>query len=145
MEVAERKPRERIAQGGIRLEIDDVLVRPVVPAKAGEGPGSVGRALGFSEGLALARSHWRGPFDSGEKRAARVIDLMWSHGYSLAHAAECLERKGISRSSAKRAVKEAEGYSLRAMKNRLLQVTGAIPDRREVVRAYSRLCKSRVR
>lgn len=145
MEVVERKPLVRIAQGGVRLKIDKVLERPVVPAKAGEGPGSFGRALKFSKGLALARSQWGGPFDTLEKRAARVIDLMWSHGCSLAHAAEWLEKKGISRSSAKRAVNEADGYSLRTMKNRLLQATGAIPDRREVVRAYSRLCKSRAR
>ena len=67
MEVVDRKPLIRIAQGGIRLEMDKVLERPVVPARAGEGPGSVGHALGFSEGLALARSHWGGPFNTREK------------------------------------------------------------------------------
>jgi hypothetical protein len=143
MEEAERKPLARIAQGGIRLAIDDVRQRPVVPAKTKEGPGSVGRALGFSKGLALTRAHWGGPFDTQENSAVRVVDLMWANRCSLEHAAGLLDGKGISRASAKRAVGAANSFALRAMQNRLRQATGAVPDPSEVVRAYSRLCKTR--
>ncbi|MCH7644379.1 MAG: hypothetical protein IH974_06030 [Myxococcales bacterium] len=145
MEVVERKPLVRIAEGGIRLGIDEVRKRPAVPATAGEGPGSMGRALGFFEGLAKAREHWGGPFDDREKLALHVVEMMWSKRLSLEGAAGGLDGRGTSRATAKRAVKAAQGYALRAMQNRLRQAMGEVPGRSEIARAYSRFCKARAK
>lgn len=96
MEVVERKPLERIAQGGIRLKIDDVLESPVIPAKAGEGPGSVGRALGFSKGLAKAREDWGGPYDKREDLALRVVRSQGCGGRTFTSARTRAILTGVS-------------------------------------------------
>ncbi len=115
------------------------------PPKLGEGAGAIGCALGFSEGLALARKHWGGQFDDRENRAARVVDLMWSERLSLDAAAEKLERTNgwPERRTIRRAVEGAMRGALRRMQDRLREATGVVPDRGEVVRAYSDLCRSR--
>jgi hypothetical protein len=144
MDVVDRKVLGRFAGSGIRFEWVEVEERPAVAAETGEGPGFIGCALGFSEGLAKAREHWGGPFDYRENLALRVVDLMWSERLSLDAAAFEAEARGWAKHrTAGRAVERARGGALRRMQDWLREKTGRVPRQPEVVRAYSRLCKTR--
>jgi hypothetical protein len=113
----------------------------------GEGPGSIGRALGFSEGLAKAREQWGVPFDRREVLALKMVELMWSEGCSLdAAALEAEHLRWASHRTARRAVERAQRNALRRMQDYLREAGWDVStDKREVIRTYSRLCKNRAR
>ena len=145
--------REKWIGGGITLRSARQMLD--VPARAGEGPGAIGRALGFKEGLAKAREHWGGEYDARERLAAQAVEMMWSEGLSLDAVASRIEQErsparehfspriAASRAKVTRAVREARRYALRTMQARLREATGSIPPVSEVARAYSRLCRQR--
>lgn len=145
--------REKRIGGGITLRFARKMLD--VPARAGEGPGAIGRALGFKEGLAKAREHWGGEYDARERLAAQAVEMMWSEGLSLDAVASRIERErgpargyyppriAASRATVTRAVREARRYALRTMQARLREANGSIPPVSEVARAYSRLCMQR--
>ena len=120
------------------------LIPEEKPPKRGQGPGAIGRAAGFSEGLSLARHHWGGEFDEREKLALWVVRYMHEEGVSLDSAATEAENARLaSRSTARRAVEKARTFALRRMQEQLRAETGAVPVRSEVVNAFSALCKAR--
>jgi hypothetical protein len=145
MEVVDQEARVKVAKGDIRSEMASARERPFLPAKAGEGPGSIGRAFRFTEGLALARKHWGGAFDPNERLALRVVQWMWSEGRALDAAAEEFEGAGgwPERRTVRRAVEHARLYALRWMRDRLREAGGELPAEPEVARAYSDLCRRR--
>ena len=145
MEEVSRKPYFHGAEGSLELKIDIVKRRPAVSAETGEGAGAIGRALKFPDGLALARKRWGGPFDARENGAARVVDLMWSERISLDAAAERLELTNgwPERRTIRRWVEGASRGALRRMQDRLREATGAVPERGDLIRAYSVFCRQR--
>lgn len=130
-------------------------VVPTIPAEPGEGPGFIGSALRFREGLAKAREHWGGSWDQQEKLAMQAIERMWHDGLTLDRAAQVMQDETepgrqyyppsikASRPTIKRAVGNAKRYALRQMQSRLRDATGTVPARSKIVREYSLLCKSR--
>jgi hypothetical protein len=160
MKEESRTPHVQYEGHRIAIEIDMVTRRPEIPAKTGEGAGAIGRAVGFSEGLAKARQHWGGPFDRNENRAAAVVDVMWNEGISLDAAAEKLEHskftgyndarvafgddaKWPERRSIRRFVEGAQRWVIRTMQERLREATGTVPERHEIVNVYSDFCRTR--
>lgn len=120
------------------------------PPKRGEGPGSIGQAFGFNEGLARAREHWGGQHDLRERLAGEVSDLMWEQGQSLEAAATELEgtrrRDGTrwpERRTIRRYVEGSQRWALRTMQERLSDAGVAPPATAEIVRVYSDLCRRR--
>jgi hypothetical protein len=83
--------------------------RNELPAESRLSSGAIGQALGFASGLSKAREQWSTGFRDHEELASKIVDLMWRESWSLNKAAEELQRKGGSTSTAKRAVKTAEG------------------------------------
>ena len=118
--------------------------------KSSEGPGAIGRSIGFENGLATARERWGGQFDERERRALIVVEKMWAEGRSLDNSAEALESTTSAdeaswpeRRTIRRYVERADRWALRRMQDRLREATGAVPERSQVVAAYSRLCQDR--
>ena len=145
MEVVRRTPLVRVNQDGIKFEINEIEERPHVPAEPGEGPGPIGRALGFTEGLAKAREHWGGPFDRREQHALQVVDFMWEHGYSLDKAAtELAPSAGPDNSrTIRRYVEHARSAALRRMQDLIREAGQPVPPAADVPVAFSRLCRRR--
>jgi len=137
---------------GIRFQLSTVTYSLSVPGKLREGPGSIGRALGFKEGLAVARCHWGGQFDKREHLAYAVVNLMWTKGLSLKKAANVFDvnaskvnRTGASAASVMRAVRHAQRFALRLMCDRLRETNGTVPSLAIVPREFSKLCVARGR
>lgn len=121
------------------------------PPKPDEGPGAIGRRLGFKHGLAVERRRWGGQHDQDEHMALELVERMWREGCTLRAVALKFEkgttmrlgRLGISYSKARRSVERAHRFAYRLMRDRLAEAGVPVPPRAKVWKAYSTLCRQR--
>ncbi len=106
-----------------------------------EQPGALGRAMGFTTGLAITREQWGGQHDADERLAFKIVNRMWKYGQSLDAAAK--DTPGASRDKARRAVERAQRGALRLMQDRLRNESGSAPELDQVAKKYSILCRNR--